>query len=62
MIKDCPQITSHICFHYNHTCHKKVEFPRFTGGSVEAPALVTLRITVGLLGKVEVPVVKIRAF
>ena len=61
MCRDCPK-RALICFHCNQISHKKVDCPRLSGVEVVGPTPAPLRITSGLHGKAEAPLVKSRAF
>lgn len=64
-IRDCTtsiQVLSMICFHCNKRVHKKVDFLSLSAGALAAPFPTTLRITDGLQGQLEVPIVRNRSF
>lgn len=61
-IRDCPQGSIMMCFHYIQVGHKKANYMRMMSGAVQVPSLVTLRLSVGHDGGAKVTGVRSRAF
>ena len=61
LVEIVPKGTSLLCFHCNQVGHEKANCLMLRGRAVCVPAPVTLRITDGHEGKVDVPMVRRQA-